>query len=127
MGEITVRGVGASPGVASGIVVFEPEDAVRAAAAGEDVIFVRMETSSEDVAALKVAVGVVATRGGLTGDAAIVARALKKPCAIGFSTVSVIYSVGLMRIARAGEEAFVVRRGDRATLDGSKGTMTFGA
>ncbi len=124
MSVLTLRGVGASPGVASGIVVFDPDDAIRAQRAGEAVILIRNETSREDVPAIQAVAGVVATRGGLTGDAAIVARALRKPCAVSFSNVTAIYSQDLMRIARPGEPPLEVRRGRKVTLDGSKGTLT---
>ncbi len=124
--EATVRGVGASPGVATGAVVFQSRDAIDFAARGEKVLLVRIEASSEDVPGIQASAGVVSTRGGLTGDAAIVARALGKPCAIGFPQITVVYGEDLMRVAFPGEPSpRVVRRGELVTLDGSKGTLTF--
>lgn len=121
---LSVRGVGASPGVATGAVVFQPSDAVELAGRGQPVILVRIEASSEDVPGIQAAAGVVSTRGGLTGDAAVVARALGKPCAVGFAQITVLYGDDAMRVAQPGEEPRVVKRGDRVTLDGTRGTLT---
>src|SRR5688572_31100422 len=74
------RGMGASPGIATGAIVFRSDDAVAMAGQGHSVILVRIETTSEDVPGMKVAAGIITTRGGITGDAAIVARSLGKPC-----------------------------------------------
>lgn len=98
---LCVRGVGASPGVATGAVVFQPSDAVELAGRGQPVILVRIEASSEDVPGIQAAAGVVSTRGGLTGDAAVVARALGKPCAVGFAQITVVYGDDAMRVAAA--------------------------
>jgi pyruvate,orthophosphate dikinase len=125
---ITVRGVGASPGVATGEVVFQAKDAIAVAAAGRPVILVRIEASTEDVPGIQSARGVVCTRGGLTGDAAVVARALGRPCVVGFAQVTVLYAEESMRVVVPGrDEPVVVRRGDTVTVDGAKGTITIGA
>jgi pyruvate,orthophosphate dikinase len=72
--------MGASPGSATGEIVFSAEDAIALAARGKRVILIRIETTPEDVPGMKVAAGIITTRGGITGDAAIVARSLGKPC-----------------------------------------------
>ena len=74
------RGLPASPGTASGIAVFDPDDAVRRARDGEDVVLIRKETSPNDIHGMHAAVGVVTARGGLTSHAAVVARGMGRPC-----------------------------------------------
>lgn len=113
------RGQGASPGTATGKIVFTSEEAVELAAAGESVILVRIETEAEDTPGLRAAVGIVTTRGGLTSDAAIIARSLGKPCIAGSSALSVNYK----------EQTLVVRGGPTlakhhvVTIDGSRGIV----
>jgi len=113
------RGQGASPGTATGKIVFVAAEAVKLAEQGENVILVRVETEAEDTPGLRAAVGIVTTRGGLTSDAAIIARSLGKPCIAGCSTMSVSYT----------EEKLVVRGGPTLakhhviTIDGSRGIV----
>ncbi len=116
---LLARGQGASPGIATGKIVFVSDEAVKLAAAGESVILVRIETEAEDTPGLRAAVGIVTTRGGLTSDAAIIARSLGKPCIAGCTTVSVNYS----------EEKLVIRGGPTLakhhviTIDGARGQI----
>ncbi|MGB8223348.1 MAG: pyruvate, phosphate dikinase, partial [Polyangiales bacterium] len=88
--ELSARGVEpltvglpASPGAATGRIVFDPDDAVRWVAEGQEVILVRQETSAEDIHGMKVAKGVVTAAGGMTSHAAVVARGLGKCCVVG--------------------------------------------
>src|SRR5690606_37199759 len=86
------KGMGASPGTATGEIVFRSEYAVALSGQGKKVILVRIETTQEDVPGMRAAEGIVTTRGGLTGDAAIVARALGKPCITGCPPLRVDYA-----------------------------------
>lgn len=113
------RGQGASPGVATGKIVFTPEDAIRLAEGGEKAILVRIETDSEDTPGLRAAVGIVTTRGGLTSDAAIIARSLGKPCIAGCNTMSVSYREELVRITGG----VVLQKGHVVTIDGGRGIV----
>lgn len=113
------RGQGASPGQATGKMVFSPDEVVRLAAAGESVIFVRVETDSEDMPALRVAAGIVTTRGGLTSDAAIVARSLGKPCIAGCSTLVVSYADETLSV-RGG---VTLKKHHVLSIDGSRGLI----
>ncbi len=127
-----VRGLGASAGVATGPVVFRAEDAVEWASRGEKVILVRIETSAEDVAGLRAAAGIVTTRGGLTADAAIVARSLGKPCIAGCTGLNVDYaadsaSVFVDDANDVSVDRVTIKKGDIVTIDGSRGMLFVGA
>lgn len=124
--ELLAKGMGASPGTATGEIVFRSEDAVALAAQGKSVILVRIETTSDDVPGMKVAAGIVTTRGGITGDAAIVARSLGKPCIASCSPLRVDYATGSLTIWRdstSDEEDRVLKKGDIITIDGAKGEI----
>ncbi len=82
-GTVLATGVGASPGVGTGAVVFDPEEAVAAAAAGQAVVLVRRDTAPADVHAMVAAAGVVTSRGGMTSHAAVVARGAGIPAVVG--------------------------------------------
>lgn len=121
------RGLPASPGAASGRIVFDPDDAVRWAAEGQDVILVRQETSAEDIHGMKVATGVITATGGMTSHAAVVARGLGKCCVVGCGGLQVDPHGKrlLLDEADAGEEA--LEEGEWLTLDGSSGNVYRGA
>ncbi len=122
--KLLAKGVGASPGTATGCVVFRSEDAVELAATGASVIFIRNETTAEDVPGMRASAGVVTTRGGITGDAAIVARTLGKPCIASCSSMRVDYSKDLLAVWQDSGDAasdVIVRKGDTLTIDGTKG------
>ncbi len=121
--RVIARGQGASPGQATGEIVFRSEDAVLGAAQGRSIILVRIETGHEDVEGLKVAVGVVTTRGGLTSDAAIIARALGKPCIAGCSAMVVNYKAEKVTIGRDDATGLVLAKGHVITIDGAKGMI----
>jgi len=125
--ELLARGMGASPGTATGEIVFRSEDAVARAAEGKTVILVRIETTSEDVPGMQAAAGIVTTRGGITGDAAIVARSLGKPCIASCPPLRVDYAKNSLTVWRdstsSDEGDIVLARGDVITIDGAKGEI----
>jgi pyruvate,orthophosphate dikinase len=116
------KGLPASPGAASGIVVFSADEAESRAAKGESVILVRIETSPEDIHGMHAARGILTTRGGMTSHAAVVARGMGRPCVAGAGGVSVDYGA---QVLMAGNQ--VVRGGDVITLDGATGEVFVGA
>ena len=127
--QLLARGMGASPGIATGQIVFRSEDAVALAASGTSVILVRIETTSDDVPGMKAAAGIVTTRGGITGDAAIVARSLGKPCIASCPPLRVDYVANNLTVWRdsSTEEAdIVLNKGDVVTIDGAKGEIWSG-
>jgi pyruvate,orthophosphate dikinase len=118
--------MGASPGTATGKIVFRSEDAVGMAANGTSVILVRTETTSEDVPGMRAAAGIVTTRGGITGDGAIVARSLGKPCIASCPPMRVDYAKDLLTVWRdsTGDETdIVLHKGDEITIDGANGEI----
>lgn len=120
--DVLTKGLPASPGAASGKVVFDADAAERAAAAGEAVILIRVETSPEDIHGMHAAKGILTARGGMTSHAAVVARGMGRPCVSGAGSLSIDNKAKLMRVA--GRE---VREGDILTLDGSTGEVMLGA
>lgn len=124
--ELLVRGVGASPGRATGAIVFRAEDAVALASQGKSVVLVRIDTTPEDVPGMQAAAGIVTTRGGLTGDAAIVARTLGKPCIAGCPSMHVDYGADTCTIWGDSTEEkpdVVLAKGDTITFDGATGEI----
>jgi pyruvate, orthophosphate dikinase len=117
------RGLNAGPGAATGHVVFNAEDAETAAARGEPVILVRIETSPEDIGGMSAARGILTARGGMTSHAALVARQMGKVCVAGCEALTIDYSARTMRIADRSE---VVKEGDFISLDGSSGEVFAG-
>jgi pyruvate,orthophosphate dikinase len=127
--QLLARGVGASPGTATGEIVFRAEDALALAAKGKTVILVRIETTPEDVPGMQASAGIVTTRGGLTGDAAIVARSLGKPCIAGCAPLRVDYAndrLTVWRDSTADDADVVLVKGDVITIDGARGEIFFG-
>jgi pyruvate, orthophosphate dikinase len=127
--QLLAKGMGASPGTATGEIVFRADDAVSLASQGKAVILVRIETTPDDVPGMRAAAGIVTTRGGLTGDAAIVARSLGKPCIAGCAPLRVDYTHDRLTVWRDGatEDADVVLyKGDVITIDGAKGEIWSG-
>ncbi|HUG39876.1 MAG TPA: pyruvate, phosphate dikinase [Longimicrobiales bacterium] len=119
--RVLATGLPASPGAASGTVVFDPGEAVRLAEAGAAVILIREETSPDDFAGMAAARAVATARGGMTSHAAVVARGMGKPCIVGARDL-VIDRDGTS--FRAGGET--VKAGDWVTLDGGGGTLLLG-
>src|SRR5450631_3430371 len=114
-------GLPASPGAASGEIVFSPDEAAQLKADGRKVILVRVETSPEDIHGMHAAEGILTTRGGMTSHAAVVARGMGKPCVSGAGTLRVDYATGTMT---AGGQTF--KKGDLITVDGSTGQVLAG-
>lgn len=120
--DVLTKGLPASPGAASGKVVFDADAAERAAAAGEAVILVRVETSPEDIHGMHAAKGILTARGGMTSHAAVVARGMGRPCVSGAGTLAIDNKAKLLRVGSR-----EVREGDILTLDGSTGEVMVGA
>jgi pyruvate,orthophosphate dikinase len=119
---VIARGLPASPGAASGKIVFTADDAVRFAAAGEDVILVRDETSPEDIHGMHAAKAIVTARGGMTSHAAVVARGMGRPCVSGAGEMNIYAERG--EFVSRGQ---TFRHGEVITLDGSSGEIMKGA
>jgi pyruvate, orthophosphate dikinase len=114
-------GLPASPGAASGEIVFNSTAAEEARKAGRKVILIRVETSPEDIHGMHAAEGILTTRGGMTSHAAVVARGMGKPCVSGAGSIRVDYAKQLMII---GGTTMTV--GDMITIDGSTGEVLKG-
>jgi pyruvate,orthophosphate dikinase len=137
--RVLARGLSASPGAASGHIVFSADEADRRAEQGKPVILVRVETSPEDIHGMKAARGILTARGGMTSHAAVVARGMGKPCVAGVSAVSVNYETQTMTVTvydEAGDgalrgsqrpETVTLRKGDIITIDGGNGYVYEGA
>ena len=127
--QLLATGMGASPGMATGAIVFNSEDAVAMAAEGTPVILVRIETTAKDVPGMEAAAGIVTTRGGITSDAAIVARSFAKPCIASCWALRVDYANGCLAVWRdsiQGEPDVVLEKGAVITIDGTKGEIWAG-
>ncbi len=116
------KGLPASPGAASGAVVFSADEAEMRAAKGDAVVLVRIETSPEDIHGMHAARGILTTRGGMTSHAAVVARGMGRPCVAGAGGISVDY--GAQTLSAGGQ---TVREGETITLDGATGEVFVGA
>jgi pyruvate,orthophosphate dikinase len=119
--KVVATGLPASPGAASGEIVFSSEDAETLKSDGRKVILVRVETSPEDIHGMHAAEGILTTRGGMTSHAAVVARGMGKPCVSGAGSLRVDYNAGTMSI---GGQVF--KKGDHITVDGSTGQVLAG-
>ncbi len=119
--EIIGKGLPASPGAASGSIVFSSEEAVRLSNEGKSVILVRQETSPEDIAGMIAAQGVLTARGGMTSHAAVVARGMGKPCVAGCNNI--IVDCINNKFTLSGETYY---EGDLITIEGSEGSVMSG-
>ena len=115
-------GLAASPGAATGKVIFNPDEAEAMAQACEKVILVRIETSPDDFHGMVAAQGIVTARGGLTSHAAVVARGMGKCCVAGCDALHIDYFAEEFTVGGR-----TVRKGEIITLDGSTGRVLFGA
>ncbi|MER8823855.1 pyruvate, phosphate dikinase [Mesorhizobium sp. M0991] len=120
--DIIGVGLPASPGAATGEIVFSSNDAEEAKAQGRKAILVRIETSPEDIHGMHAAEGILTTRGGMTSHAAVVARGMGKPCVSGAGSLRVDYKAGTLMAMGA-----TFRKGDIITIDGSNGQVLKGA
>lgn len=118
---IIARGLPASPGAASGVVVFDADDAETRAKNGEHVILCRRETSPEDIHGMHAAAGILTSRGGMTSHAAVVARGMGRPCVAGAGSVHIDHAQKIMRV-----DGRVIAEGDVLTIDGATGEVMLG-
>ena len=119
--EVMGKGLPASPGAASGQIVFSADEAENWAKAGKKVILTRIETSPEDIGGMHVAQGILTTRGGMTSHAAVVARGMGTPCVAGAGDLRIDY---VSKTLTAGNT--VLNEGDTITIDGSSGQVLKG-
>ncbi|MFK0275207.1 pyruvate, phosphate dikinase [Ensifer sp. NPDC090286] len=120
--DIIGSGLPASPGAATGEIVFTSEEAVQADKEGRKVILVRVETSPEDIHGMHAAEGILTTRGGMTSHAAVVARGMGTPCVSGAGSIRVD-----LRNETLTAGGVTLRKGDIITIDGSSGQVLKGA
>ncbi|MDR7037465.1 pyruvate,orthophosphate dikinase [Methylobacterium sp. BE186] len=119
--KVIASGLPASPGAATGEIVFNSEDAEAARKAERKCILVRIETSPEDIHGMHAAEGILTTRGGMTSHAAVVARGMGKPCVSGVGTIRIDYKAGTLTVG-----GVTLKAGDRITIDGSTGQVLQG-
>jgi pyruvate, orthophosphate dikinase len=119
--DVIATGLPASPGAASGEIVFSSDEAAKLQADGRKVILVRIETSPEDIHGMHAAEGILTTRGGMTSHAAVVARGMGKPCVSGCGSIRIDYGRGTMNVG-----ARTFKTGDVITIDGSLGQVLAG-
>jgi len=119
---VVASGLPASPGAATGRIVFDADEAERLSQLGDAVILVREETSPEDIHGMHAARGIVTARGGMTSHAAVVARGMGRPCVCGINELSIDDRAGTFTA-----RGRTFRAGDIITIDGSKGEVLDGA
>jgi pyruvate,orthophosphate dikinase len=119
--EVIAKGLPASPGAATGAVVFHADKAVEWATEGKDVILVRKETSPDDIHGMDVARGILTAKGGMTSHAAVVARQMGKTCVAGCDAIDVDESTNRFLVGGR-----VVREGEYISLNGSTGEVIMG-
>jgi pyruvate,orthophosphate dikinase len=119
--EVAATGLNASPGAASGTIVFDADTAAERAAAGQDVLLVRWETTPDDIHGMIAAKGILTVHGGMTSHAAVVARGMGKPCVAGCEALSLDAAA---KTARIGD--IVLGEGDTLTIDGGTGRVIVG-
>ena len=119
--KIIASGLPASPGAASGKVVFSADEAERLNGMMQDTILVRLETSPEDIHGMHAAKGILTARGGMTSHAAVVARGMGRPCVSGSSEITIDYET---KEFKTGNE--IIREGDIITIDGGSGKVMKG-
>ena len=120
--NVIANGLPASPGAASGKVVFTSEEAERLTAMMQDTILVRVETSPEDIQGMHAAKGILTARGGMTSHAAVVARGMGRPCVSGSSEIDINYENKSFKTS-----SMEIKEGDIITIDGSTGRIIAGS
>jgi len=120
--NVIANGLPASPGAASGKVVFTSEEAERLTGMMQDTILVRVETSPEDIQGMHAAKGILTARGGMTSHAAVVARGMGRPCVSGSSEIDINYENKSFKTA-----SLEIKEGDVITIDGSTGRIISGS
>ena len=119
--KVLTKGLPASPGAATGEVVFFAEDAAKWNRDGRKVILVRIETSPEDLSGMNAAEGILTARGGMTSHAAVVARGMGKCCVSGAGELQIDYKARTIQV-----NGFTVKEGDWISLNGSTGEVYLG-
>ncbi|WP_336487189.1 pyruvate, phosphate dikinase [Methylobacterium nigriterrae] len=119
--KVIASGLPASPGAATGEIVFNSEDAEACKKAERRCILVRIETSPEDIHGMHAAEGILTTRGGMTSHAAVVARGMGKPCVSGVGSIRIDYKARTLSVG-----GVTLKAGDRITVDGSTGQVLQG-
>src|SRR5207248_9611905 len=119
--KVIATGLPASPGAASGEIVFSSEEAEALKNQGRKVILVRIETSPEDIHGMNAAEGILTTRGGMTSHAAVVARGMGKPCVSGAGSIRVDYAAQTLSAAGT-----TLKKGEVLTIDGTSGQVLVG-
>jgi len=119
--KVIAKGLPASPGAASGKVVFSSDKAERLNDMMQNTILVRVETSPEDIHGMHAAKGILTARGGMTSHAAVVARGMGRPCVSGSSEIEIDYANNLFRT-----NDLEIKEGDLITVDGSTGRIILG-
>ena len=119
--KVVATGLPASPGAASGEIVFSSNEAETLKSQGRRVILVRIETSPEDIHGMHAAEGILTTRGGMTSHAAVVARGMGRPCVSGAGAIRVDYTANTMTAG-----GVTLKKGDVITIDGSTGQVLAG-
>ena len=120
--NVIAKGLPASPGAASGKVVFTSEEAERLTGMMQDTILVRVETSPEDIQGMHAAKGILTARGGMTSHAAVVARGMGRPCVSGSSEIDINYENKTFKTA-----SMEIKEGEIITIDGSTGRVISGS
>ncbi|WP_289304282.1 pyruvate, phosphate dikinase, partial [Parabacteroides goldsteinii] len=116
--KVLVKGLPASPGAATGQIVFFADDAAEWHAAGKRVVLVRIETSPEDLAGMAVAEGILTARGGMTSHAAVVARGMGKCCVSGAGGLNIDYKKKTIEVG-----GVTLKEGDFLSINGSTGEI----
>ena len=119
--NVIAKGLPASPGAASGRVVFSSDEAERLNNILQDTILVRIETSPEDIHGMHAAKGILTSRGGMTSHAAVVARGMGRPCVSGSSEIDISYEEKSFKTS-----SLTIKEGDIITIDGSTGRIILG-
>ncbi len=119
--DLLARGLGASPGAASGIAVFSADDAVAAKQQGQKVLLIRVATSPEDISGMVASEGILTATGGRTSHAAVVARGMGKCCVVGCDALRIDYNADQMTVGDR-----TIKRGDWVTIDGTSGEIFAG-
>jgi pyruvate,orthophosphate dikinase len=120
--EVAARGLPASPGAATGALVFTADDAVAWSQRGRRVLLVRMETVPDDIHGMSVAQGILTATGGMTSHAAVVGRQMGKPSVVGCGALGIDAKGKLLRVGKR-----VLKEGDSLSIDGSTGDVLFGS
>ena len=120
--DVLTKGLPASPGAASGKIVFDADTAEKWNDRGEAAILVRVETSPEDIHGMHAARGILTARGGMTSHAAVVARGMGRPCVSGAGSLAIDNAAKLLRVAGR-----TLSEGDVITIDGATGEVMAGS